>query len=152
MYLVCIFLILNWLISGDAATGNDAIEDSLNPGGNTNSTSEKLNSLKDNANEDSIVEKDVIQGGGVLGQYTEDEGMRKKSKDPSSDEDPPSNERESSKKGDKLPESYCLDEACDNVGVPLPSPAYSPGNCLAERKETLYFCTSSKIARFRCGL
>jgi len=146
------FLILNSLISGYAASGKDSTDSSLNPGCNTNSTSEELKPLKDNAITDSIMEEDAIQGCRVLGQYTEDEGLQEKSKHPSSDEDPPSNERESSKKGDNLPESHCLDEACDNVGVPLPSPAYSPGNCLAERKEIPSFCTSSKIARFRRGL
>jgi hypothetical protein len=125
------FVILNWLISGYAASGKHSTDSSLNPGGNTNSTSEELKSLKGNVIADSIMEKDAIQGGGVLGQYTEDEGLQEKSKYPSSDEDPPSNERESLKKGDKLPESCCLDKACDSVGVHLPSPSYSPGNCLA---------------------
>jgi hypothetical protein len=97
--------------------------------------------LKDNANKDSVGEKDAIQVVGVLGEHTEDEEKQKKSKDPSSDEVPPSNERESPRKWDKLPKSCCLDKASDNeaVGLHLSSPVDSPGNCFARTKEKQFF-------------
>ncbi|KAF3342057.1 MuDR family transposase [Carex littledalei] len=90
---------------GDPSRSRDLIKGSLNQWGNTSCTSESLKrkSPEGNTNKDSVV-KEVTPGVGVLGEFVEGNTKKKKSKDPSSDEVPPSSERDPPKTRDRMQE------------------------------------------------